>query len=413
MKFLAKINRNYLLPFVGVLLVVIVACYFILSLIIEYGAKENLLSKEYLIVQQIEKTGVIPNLNPLIDVQKVNTEIDLSQSFRKVNIWNEMERENEIYLEYSSNISIAGSWYIIKIRQSMFENQDLILILVCTFFFLISSVFLVSFFTTKRMNRTIWSGFEHNLSEIENYSLRLNKDISLEKSNIEEFERLNCVIMDFTDKLRSDYLMLKEFTENASHEIQTPLSIALINLEEILQYDIEEEIFKKVATVIGSLKRLTSLNRNLLLLTKIENMQFESFAEISLNEIIFRKNKDFSLLLEANSINLEIETEGDFIIRMNEYLGDILIGNLLANAIAHNIKGGVIKISIKQGFFGICNTGDSNTLSNKTIFNRFVSGDSNSPGLGLAIVKQICETHNLDINYINEDLHCFTIRTKF
>lgn len=412
MKFLSKITQNYLLPFTIVLLVVTIAGYFMLRKIIVYGAKEKLLSKEYLIEQQIKNTGEIPNLHPIIEVQKTDKEPDISPSFKKVTIRNELEKEDELFLEYSSKINIAGTFYQVKLRQSTFENEDLLVILSLTMFILMSSVFIISFFSTRRMNRTVWAGFEHNLHEIESYSLKLNNDISLVNSDIEEFERLNIVITDFARKLRSDYLMLKEFTENASHEIQTPLSIALINLEEILQNDIKEDVFKKVVTVINSLKRLTALNQNLILLAKIENMQFEACSEVSLNEILFRKKEEFSAFFEAKKLNVEIIPEGDFIIRMNEYLSDILIGNLLSNSINHNINGGIIKILIKPGLLKICNTAENNTLTNKTIFNRFVSGNPKSSGLGLSIVRQICETHSLTVQYTKDVLHCFTICTK-
>jgi len=301
---------------------------------------------------------------------------------------------------------------MVKIRQSTFENEDLILILALTLFILLSSAFIISFSSTRRMNRAVWSGFERNLHEIESYSFRLSRDISLERSDIEEFERLNIVMTDFISGLKSDYLMLKEFTENASHEIQTPLSIALMNLEEILQHDINEDVFKKVMTVINSLKRLTTLNQSLILLAKIENMQFERGSEVSLNEIIFRKKEDMSAFIDAKNLDVEIKTEGNFLIGMNASLSDILIGNLFANAVNHNVTGGIIRIFIKPGFLQIRNTGENHSLTNKNIFNRFVSGNPKSPGLGLAIVRQICETHNLDVRYAKEELHCFTVRTK-
>jgi signal transduction histidine kinase len=262
------------------------------------------------------------------------------------------------------------------------------------------------------MNRTVWSGFERNLHEIENYSLRINKDISLERSDIEEFERLNIAVKDLTFRLKSDYLMLKEFTENASHEIQTPLSIALMNLEEILQLDIREDVFKKVVTVINSLKRLTKLNQSLILLAKIDNMQFEKDTEISLNEIILRKKEDLSAFIDAKNLDVEIRDEGNFLIRMDVYLSEILIGNLFTNAVDHNITNGIVRVFIKPGFLQICNTGENHALTDKNIFNRFVSGNKKSPGLGLAIVRQICETHNLDVHYVKDELHCFTIRIK-
>ncbi len=412
MKFLTKINRNYLIPFAIVFVVMSVAGYFILRIIITQGAKERLLSKEYLVEQQIKNTGEIPNLHPVFEVQKTEKEPDIVPSFKKVTIWNEMEKEDEIFLEYSSKINIGGKWYIVKIRQSSFENEDIILILALTLVLLLSSAFIISFSSTRRMNRTAWSGFERNLHEIESYSFRLNKDISLERSDIEEFERLNIVVTDFTSRLKSDYLILKEFTENASHEIQTPLSIALMNLEEILQHDIKEDVFKEVVTVINSLKRLTTLNQSLILLAKIENMQFEKGSEISLNEIILRKKGDLSAFIDAKNLDVEIKDEGNFLILMNVYLSDILIGNLFTNAVNHNITGGMIRIFIKPGFLQICNTGENHALTDKTIFNRFVSGNPKSPGLGLAIVRQICETHNLEVQYSKEELHCFTVLIK-
>ena len=98
MKFLTKINRNYLIAFAIVFLVMSVAGYFILRIIITQGARERLLSKEYLIEQQIKNTGEIPNLYPLIEVQKTEKEPGLNHSFKKVTIWNEMEKEDEIFL---------------------------------------------------------------------------------------------------------------------------------------------------------------------------------------------------------------------------------------------------------------------------------------------------------------------------
>jgi signal transduction histidine kinase len=212
--------------------------------------------------------------------------------------------------------------------------------------------------------------------------------------------------------MRSDYLSLKEFTENASHEIQTPVSIALMNLEEILQIDLKKDLFQKVVNVINSLKRLSAINQNLILLTKIENRQFESSNEVSVNDLVLQKKDEFLGLFESKELNVKIQAEGIFMVRMNEYLSEVLIGNLLTNAVKHNIKGGEISILIKPGFLKICNTAEHYTLTNKNIFNRFVSGTPNSSGLGLAIVRQICVLHNLDVDYQKDDLHCFTIQTK-
>jgi signal transduction histidine kinase len=412
MKFLTRINRNYLVLFALIMAGVTVAGYLILHVIIMREAKEKLLTKEYIIEKQIRSTGEIPNLHPIIDVRKTDGKELIKPSFREVVIRNEMENENEIFLEYSNKIKINDSYYLIKLRQSAFENEDLVLILALTLFTLLASAFIISFFVTKRMNKTVWADFEHNLHEIESFSLSKNNDITLLESDTEEFGRLNKVINNLTEKLKSDYLVQKEFTENASHEIQTPLSIALINLEEILQQDLKEETFQKTATVITALKRLSSLNQSLILLSKIENKQFGVGKSVSLKEILARKLDEFSVLLETKTLEVKVQIEQDFQIEINEQLAEILINNLLSNAVNHNIRGGKISIIMQYGSLRICNTGEDNSLTNETIFNRFVSGNLKSYGLGLAIVRKICETNDLEINYYKDEQHCFILKIK-
>jgi signal transduction histidine kinase len=412
MKFLTKINRNYLMLFAFIMAGITVAGYLILHVIIMREAKEKLLTKEYLVEKQIRDTGEIPNLHPIVAVQKADNDETVKPSFRKVVFRNELENENEVFIEYSNKVKINESYYMIKLRQSAFENEDLVLILALTLFSLLASSFIISFFVTKRMNKTVWADFEHNLHEIENFSLTRNDSISLLESDTEEFGRLNKVISTLTEKLKSDYIIQKEFTENASHEIQTPLSIALLNLEEILQQDVKEETFQKAATAISALKRLSSLNQSLILLSKIENKQFETGKSVSLKEIVTRKLDEFSVLLETKALEVKVQIDKDFRINLNEQLAELLISNLMSNAINHNIRGGKIDILMKSGFLEICNTGEDNSLTNETIFNRFVSGNPKSYGLGLAIVRKICETHDLEINYFRDELHCFVLKTK-
>ena len=412
MKFLTRINRNYLVLFALIMAGFTVTGYLILHVIIMREAKEKLLTKEYLIEKQIGNTGEIPNLHPIIEVQKTNDSELVKPSFREVVIKNELENEDEIFLEYSNKVKINDSYYVIQLRQSAFENEDLILILALTLFTLLSSAFVISFFVTKKMNKTVWADFEHNLHKIESFSLSTNSNISLLKSDTEEFERLNRVLNALTDKLKSDYLIQKEFTENASHEIQTPLSISMLNLEEILQHDLKEDTFQKAATAISALKRLSSLNQSLTLLSKIENKQFETDKSVSLKEIVTRKLDEFSVLLETKALEVKVQIEQDFRINLNEQLAELLISNLLSNAINHNIKGGRISILMHSASLRICNTGEDNSLTNETIFNRFVTGNPKSYGLGLAIVRKICETNNLEINYSKNEMHCFVLKSK-
>ncbi len=412
MKFLTRINRNYLILFSITLVGVTIIGYFILHLIILRGSKENLLAKEYFIEKQIRNTGEIPNLLPLIEVTKTDESSLVKPIFKEVIVYNELEKENEVFLEYSNKIKVNNTYYLIKLRRFAFETEDLVLALAITLFTLLLLAFLISFLITKKMNRIVWFDFEHNLKLIENFSFQVNKDISLIHSDTEEFERLNRVIANFTDKLKSDYILLKEFTENASHEIQTPLSIVLLNLEEILQQDLKEEIFQKVAISISAIKRLSTLNNSLILLTKLENRQFNTDYSISFKDLISQKIQEFSILFESKKLDITFKIEQDFVHGINEQLAGILINNLFSNAANHNFLNGSIHIFINREYLKICNSGEINSFTDNDIFNRFSRGNSKSFGLGLAIAKKICENSNLNIRYIKNELHCFIIQPQ-
>jgi signal transduction histidine kinase len=412
MKFLTKINRNYFLLLSFILIVVSVGGYFFLDALILDEAKENLLSKEDIIEKQIFETGEIPYLFPIIEINKINEITLKTPVYKEVFIKDELEQELEPYLEYSNQIKIRDSFYSIKLRQSSLERNDLILILALFIFVLLLSAFGISFIISKKMNKTIWADFEHNLKEVEYFNFNENKFLNLLKSDVEEFDRLNKVLNNLTKKLKDDYFSLKEFTENASHEIQTPLSIVLLNLEEVIQQELNPETFKKVVSSINALKRLSTLNQSLILLTKIENRQFKADRTIIINDIVIRKVEEFETFFESKNLKVVLQTEQNFELKMNEQLAEVLISNLLSNAVNHNIAGGNIIISIHEKELKICNTGKSNYLTNETIFQRFSKGNSKSFGLGLAIIKKICDTHNLGVNYSKEELHCFAIFQK-
>lgn len=412
MKFLTKINRNYLILLTVTLIVVTGSAFFILNKILLHNTRQNLIEQATLIKKQIAERSELPNIYPIIEVKKDTQNSVTKPTFKKIVIKNAREDEFEEFLEYSSRIEVKNNFYSIKLRESTFESEDLVSILTGALSILLLSVLIIAFFVSKKINKTVWKDFEKNLQEIEQFSFTANKPLQLLKSDIEEFDRLNKVVNNLTEKLETDYLSLKEFSENASHEIQTPLSIVLLNLEEVLQQDLNEETFKKVLTSIHALKRLSNLNQSLILLTKIENKQFIADKSISFNELIVRKTEEFASLFETKNIKLKLELTDNFVVKINEQLSEILINNLLSNAFRHNLNNGEIHIVLTENEFKICNFGDQNSLTDDTIFKRFTKGNSKSYGLGLAIVKNICETNQLEIHYIKSDIHCFVISKK-
>jgi len=410
MKFLTKINRQYLWTLSIILILISGIGYFVLKDILTNEIKEDIIEKELAIINEIKTQNNTPNIYPIIETKKISKSKIEPKTYKEIFIPDESEDEYEPYLEYTNSIKINNQYYLIKLRHSSLETDDLIMAIALPLLLLLVLTFLISFFITKKLNKTVWKDFARNLSEIEKYSFKNLNNLELKQTNIEEFKRLNETVTRLTQKLKNDYQALKTFTENASHEIQTPISIVLLNLEELLQQDLPEQTFKMVLTTINAVKRLSSLNKSLLLLTKIENNQYSAGIDLNLNELIDEKMKEFLPLLKSKNISLNFQTNEIFTVKLNTKLADILLNNLISNAIKHNINNGKIKIETYNNRLIICNTGQQHSLTNENIFNRFTKENSPSYGLGLAIVKQICSLHNMSIHYEKNELHCFTIK---
>ena len=410
MKFLSKVNRKYFFLLIALFLVISVVSYFVLQEIIEDEAKENLRERITEINSKISETGEMPNIYPIVQTKKVTRSEKIEKPYATVFIRHRYDDEYQKYIEYRTISKIKDNYYLITVRQSVVENMELLSTVVLSLLVILLLAFTLSYFWSKKTNEKLWKNFEVNLHKIEQFDFSDRDKIKLQDTGIEEFDKLNAIIGKLTEKLRSDYYNLKEFSENAAHELQTPLAIVSLNLEEVLQNELPASVSEKVYSAYQSVKKLSRLNQSLLLLTKIKNKQFSDTETINLSACIKRKISELSPLADSNNIKYEINVSDDFEIKANRQLIDILMNNLLSNAINHNISAGNIKITTQKEMLTICNPGDSGPLDKDTIFERFTKTDSKSHGLGLAIVKQICEVSGINIKYEYKDgNHCFTL----
>ncbi len=412
MKFLSKINRQYFLILALLLFLVSFIGYFLLSKIIKHEVNEDIQQKEAAIIHEIQSQDNLINLYPLIETKRIQSEEKVPKSYKEIYIYDEDEEDVEPFLEYTNCVKLNEQWYLIKLRHSLWESNDLIIAIAFPLLLLLVLMLALSFLLTKKLNQSLWQNFEENLKLLERYSFQLSDIPQLKDTGIEEFDRMNKTILSMTNKLQKDYQSLKDFTENASHEIQTPLSIVLLNLEEVIQKKHSKETFTQLVSSIKAIKRLSTLNQNLILLTKIENRQFPAEESIQFNEIIQQKIQEYAPLIEKQKLQIELKLDIEFSLVMNEQLAFMLVNNLLSNAIKHNFAEGKISIETQSDLLKICNTGKPNHLNNNSIFNRFSKGNSQSYGLGLSIVKHICDTYKLNIQYSANEIHCFSIQSK-
>jgi signal transduction histidine kinase len=233
------------------------------------------------------------------------------------------------------------------------------------------------------------------------FKLGRNQDLRFPRTTIDEFAFMNEQLRQATEKAEQDYLLLKEFTENASHELQTPLSIIRSKLDLLIQ---QEELSQRQSEILQSayaaIKKLSRLNQSLLLLTKIGNQQFNHIETISLKEKIEEKLLQFQELWQANQVQVSSRLEKTCI-RASPELIDILLNNLLSNASNHNIQQGAIDIVLESNRLTVSNTGLPIPLDQKRVFMRFYKGEQHTGhnGLGLSIIKQICEVSAITPSY--------------
>ncbi|QNF35392.1 HAMP domain-containing histidine kinase [Adhaeribacter swui] len=303
-------------------------------------------------------------------------------------------------------------FYEMRVITSMVEEDDLIedlfFALLWLYVGLISSILLLNNVLLKKT----WQPFYFLLQHLQQFRLENLKLINPVPTRIEEFQQLNITVERLLQSNVNSYLSQKNLIENAAHELQTPLAISLNKLELLVEGNqLTPEQLEQVAGVMDHLERLTRLNKSLLLLSKIENNQFPEVQQVELNATIKQIIADFADQAEYREITITLLEEETCEQNLNADLAHILFLNLMKNAIVHNHRGGIVRITVKSNSIQIQNSGKAVALNPDKVFARFQkdSDSPNSTGLGLAIVKAISDLYRFKINYSYEQFHTWTI----
>ncbi|MCD0487824.1 HAMP domain-containing histidine kinase [Pedobacter sp. MC2016-14] len=306
---------------------------------------------------------------------------------------------------------INGKAYRLTVESNVEESYETIIaITAITILFFI--ILLVGFIKlNKRISLKLWKPFYMTLAKVKDFDLTANKEIEFEKSNVLEFEELNLSINKFIDNSVATFRQQKEFTENASHELQTPLAIIQSKLDLLLQ---DESITTRQSQIIeetnNALSRVSRINKNLLLLAKIENQQFLEEEPLNISELLKEILHSLMDLLGEKRVLSQLDKA--CFVNGNAILIEIMLTNLLMNAWRHTDGEAEIFISISGAELIVANTG-SHALDAEKLFRRFSTSSTHTPGsgLGLSIVKEICKRYGWEIRYgFLEEMHRFTVR---
>lgn len=232
------------------------------------------------------------------------------------------------------------------------------------------------------------------------------------RTHIEEFRRLNLAAQQAVDRSEALYQQQKQFIGNASHELQTPLAVLSGRLEWLLDHtELTEEQMGEVLQMQRTLKRLSRLNKTLLLLTKIDNHQFPESTTVDIASLVREQQELYCEIFSARDIHWSLSLPETFPVQMNESLASVLVTNLMKNACLHSEPGAEVQVRLENRTLTVSNPGAA-PLDQEQVFKRFYQGakKEGSNGLGLALVKAVADYYGLPIAYrFLEGRHCFSV----
>ncbi|NOZ46708.1 MAG: HAMP domain-containing histidine kinase [Chlorobi bacterium] len=417
MNLLTKTNLNFLTISLFIALLGTIIFYYLLREQVDKNINLELDKRKTTLLSQLEsvhKSGHPPeNLNEKIIINPLNNIEKVAEGYSDTILFISSKKAYVPYRQLKFITSINNQKYYVQIYKSL-EETDLLIVRI---FLIMTVVVLIIIATLLIMNRyssmNAWKGFYKTIEKINTYNVNSQDEFALQKAGIKEFDELNSVLTSMTTRIKSDYLNLKEYTENASHEIQTPLAIINSKLELLMQNpNLDEKQYTILQEAHTAANRLSRLNKTLILLTKIENRQFPESENVNINKLIQNQLNNLEDILISKKITVNKKIENDIFILMNPYLAEIMILNLIKNAIRYNYVNGEIKIQIESNRINISNTSKKKKVDENKLFQRFYKDSDihESTGLGLAIVKKIGDIYNFNVHYeyIN-NLHIFSI----
>lgn len=395
------------------------AIFFLFGSVFMYYAVRVILAEDLSSRLYQMQNDFIENLNENNDINLLKSKHVFINKTDKNNI---TSFSDTVLIEYDQYVlyrkirfyhSFNNSNYKIEILQSQAQTDLLIWRIVILNVALAMSFFLIIFFLNHLSVKRGLRIFYKTVRKLENYNIGKPELISFESSEIDELNKLTDVFKKMTHKISNDYKEQKEYTENVSHEIQTPLAIISAKADELLQSEnLKKTELEQLEIIMNTTTRLAKINQALILLTKIDNRFYTNEESIPLLKLINEKLNFFKDLLSEKKVKVKLDINSSYTLLMNSYLADTLFLNLIKNAIMHNIVNGQIIIKLDSCTLSIINTGQKLNITGD-IFKRFIrSENKDSLGIGLSIVKKICGYYSIPISYNFNNLHEFVIKLE-
>jgi two-component system, OmpR family, sensor histidine kinase QseC len=314
-------------------------------------------------------------------------------------------QRNECLISVNSWVQLNGKVFKISTYNYVTKTDLILNGMMAVLFWKMLAITIVVFVTASLLSRRIFKPFRQAMEAIHHFSLRQKAAINLAPTSTKEFKELNEFLKKMTDKAVEEYASIKEFSENASHELQTPLAVMQSKVELLAETDINGTQAALIEDMQNAIVKLSQINRSLILLTRLENQEFKTEKDILFCTITREALAAFADRISLKNITVTSKLDKEVPVTIHPVLAEILVNNLLNNAIRHNIDEGRIVINLSRNVMQISNTGLPPEIPTEELFQRFKKSNqsADSIGLGLAIAKQICEVSHFSIFYHYQD----------
>ncbi len=337
------------------------------------------------------------------------------QVFYDATVYIELEDEDEPVRVMCTAFRMPdGQYYELKLMISILERDDMVEAML----WYLGALFLLFLICTSIGIQLVLKGVFRPLHRLLDWlhCIQPGKEVPPldNPTKIREFRQLSDAALDMGNRSYKAYEEQKQFIENASHELQTPLAIVRGKVELLAESEgMTEQQMEQLDEIYATLGRAVKLNKSLLLLSRIENGQYTEMEDVSVDEILDELLPDLMDIYEHKQVRLiRKREEQPFIIRCNHSLAQILVSNLVKNSLLHNREGGELQVLTTPTSLVIKNTGDV-PLDGEKLFRRFyhgMDGKKDSTGLGLAIARSIALSSSLRLTYEWQDgMHTFRL----
>jgi two-component system OmpR family sensor kinase len=207
----------------------------------------------------------------------------------------------------------------------------------------------------------------------------------------------------FVRPMRRSILLLDQFIRDTTHELNTPLSAILANVESMNPATLDAANAKRLKRIDIAARTVSTLYEDLKFVTLESDRPSEDRC-IDLAPLVRSRLEYFSVLLSSKNITVTPELHSATI-PADPRLIERVVDNLLSNAIKYNRRGGTIRIETDRRTLRIRDTGigiDPEVLP--MIFERYARFNASEGGfgIGLSIVKRICDHYGIAIDVVSE-----------